>query len=222
MPALSRVYNKHDGFTKSCDSVFGKAASGLNDEKVRAGLGLHCKGLLNGVWRKLSQPHNEACADLVDHLRGALKKHRDSGAKYDGDLCDNYKELVAKHAATDSENAEQLCKESRQGFLLASARTKAAESLKANTSIPNECATFMRLGDEDLKSSEWFGDEAKALAKDCYGELGKRVLMDATTQCGLQGAEVYKHAVQYKLGAADPELASLLTRAHSSCPQFRR
>ncbi len=214
------TYKAVGGLKTACDAAFDAAFGKLDDKKVRDDLTYRCGRAKDAAdWRDASESMKKGCNGLMAAAKSTITKQRDAGTKYEYSECSGYKALVKALAPKEAAAAELLCAEAKAAEDLTKAAAEVSANLKANKlRIPYRCERFMKMGDKKLKGSKWHTAKSKELAASCYGgDLGKKVLGKVTTYCLSDAKSVHKYAAQYKLGAADAELAALLTKTQPTC-----
>lgn len=212
------TYKAVPAFKAVCDKAFTAAFAKLDNKDARDDARYSCTSSSDGKeWIATSEAFKTGCIALKDQLHTIVTKQRDEATEYDYSTCSSYKEMVKALDESGVAASEQLCEEADK----AEAFTKAVNAVQKNVAekqnaVPYECKSFLSDSDK-FAGSEWYAGKASELAKACYGDLGKNVLLATTSYCSLDAKDTHAMAAQYKLGEADPELAALLSKTADKC-----
>jgi hypothetical protein len=201
-----------------CEKAITASFADLSKDEDRSDARFRCASSSQSKeWLEASEAMKAGCNKLMTEVKALVVTQRDSGAEFNYGNCADYKELVKAIDPANSVQAEALCKEAEKADDFKDAMVAAQESIQKNTKdIPFMCANFLK-NKKDFADSEWFNTKAEELAKVCFSDLGKIVLADVSSYCGMDAENTHLYAAEYKLGEKDPELKQLLAKTASKC-----
>lgn len=192
------------------------AAAGESDEK-RLEAVLSCE-LYQGEDAEVLGLCRDLSARAVEAEIREVAAIRDRGGEAGG-RCDYLMRMAGSVSPEQKAKAEALCKEAEVGQRAWQAIDQAKRNLVGGTlEVPFQCA--MAVDELAALGSDWAKGKLQEVLRDCYLELGKRILparIEADSDCEFQVALVYEAVKKY--GLKDAALDPWIAKADTSCAQ---